>query len=67
MVNEIEKKIIRVEFEYDDGSIQRLVGEEAAKWLDACNGQITMARVHGLPFPEFDWKWLKNETDHKVI
>jgi len=51
-----DKKIVRVELEYDDGSIHRLTGDDAEKWLEAANGQAVMSHIHGMPFPSFDWE-----------
>ena len=53
------KKIVRVELEYDDGEICRLVDKEAEKWLEAANGQAVFNSVHGMHFPKLDWKIVK--------
>jgi len=51
-----EKKAVRIEMEFDDGTVQRLTGEQAQKWLDAANGQAVMGWAHGMEFPQFDWE-----------
>jgi len=56
-----DKKIIRVELEYDNGEIHRLTGEEAEKWLEAANGQAVMGHIHGMPFPALDWEIIRDE------
>ena len=48
-------KLLKVTMEFED-YIQTLTGEEAEKWLEACNGMATMEHIHGRPFPEFNWK-----------
>jgi hypothetical protein len=48
-------KLLKVTMEFDD-KIQVLEGEEAQKWLDACNATCVMEHIHGRPFPEFKWK-----------
>ncbi len=58
-MSENDKKIIRVELEYDNGEIHRLTGEEAEKWLEAANGQAVFNSVHGMQFPKLDWEIVK--------
>jgi hypothetical protein len=53
------KKIVKVELEYDNGEIHRLTGEEAEKWLEAANGQAVLGWTHGMPFPELEWEVIK--------
>jgi len=36
--------------------IQELSGEDAEKWLEACNSTAVMEFVHGRQFPNFEWK-----------
>jgi len=54
-----DKKLVRVELEYDNGEIHRLTGEDAEKWLEAANGQAVMSALHGMSFPEFKWEITK--------
>jgi len=42
--------------EYDNGEVHTISGEQAAKWVESVNGQITIGHIHGIPFPQFDWK-----------
>ncbi|KKM73591.1 hypothetical protein LCGC14_1409000 [marine sediment metagenome] len=53
------KKIIRVELEYDNKEVHRLTGKEAEKWLEAANCQAVFNSVHGIQFPKLDWEILK--------
>lgn len=57
-------KLIRLEFEYDDGSIQRLTGEEAHRWFREANAAVTISTIHGAPFPgDFQWEWVRKPNE----
>lgn len=56
-----KKKLIKVIFEYED-EIHYIEDEEARRWESAANGVITFNHVHGISFPQFDWKKIKKET-----
>ena len=60
--NKPKPKIVRVELAFEDGNVQRLTGEDAEKWLEACNGQASFCFAHNLLFPEFKW-----EEDREII
>ena len=51
-----QRKLVRVELEYDNGEVTTLKGDEAAKWLEAVNGAVMNAWVHGVSLPEFPWE-----------
>lgn len=51
----MESKLIKITMEFES-YVQTLEGEEAQKWLDACNATCVMEHVHGRPFPAFKWK-----------
>lgn len=51
--------VVRVEIEHSDGTISRLTGDDATKWNEAVQSAITMAYVHGMPFPTFKWETFK--------
>ena len=48
-------KLLKVTMEFED-KIQELSGEDAQKWLDACNSITTMSWIHGNSFPKFNWQ-----------
>lgn len=52
----MNKKLIKVTFEYDDGEVSWLEDEEAEAWQSAANGVITFNHAHGVSFPQFKWK-----------
>lgn len=54
----MKRKLIKVIFEYED-TIKTLEGEQAQKWLDACNSQLIIGWNHGMGFPKFNWKTQK--------
>lgn len=59
----MDKKNIRVEIEFDDGTIMRLIGEQAELWQKAVESQGVMSAIHGHPFPELKWeKFLKQDS-----
>lgn len=37
--------LIRIEMEFEDGTIRRLVGEDAQKWLELVNGPISLQQL----------------------
>ena len=49
-------RTVKVEITKEDGSVLRLVGDEAEKWQRAVEGQATLCSVHGVNFPELAWK-----------
>jgi hypothetical protein len=49
------KKLVRIEMEWDNGDIQALTDEQAEEWLEKVNGFITFCWAHGMKFPEFKW------------
>lgn len=62
MFEKPKPKIVRVELAFSDGNVQRLTGEDAEKWLEACNGQASFCFAHNVFFPEFKW-----EEDREII
>lgn len=51
-----EKKCVRLVFEYDDGEIRTLRGEDAAKhyaWMDSA---CLLASMHSMPGYEVTWE-----------
>jgi hypothetical protein len=59
--------LVRVELEYKNGTITRLTGKNAQKWLEMVNGQVTIAAVHGFGLPPFKWKNVKKRANHKEL
>jgi len=49
---------IRVEFEYEDGTIQKLEGEAAEAWLKNANDVIVLSEVRGGLVPMEDHPWV---------
>ena len=39
-----------------DRKVKWLEGTDAERWLSACEAMAFMERVHGRPFPQFEWK-----------
>jgi hypothetical protein len=40
-----DKKLIRVELEFDDGSVQSLEGEQAQEWMEVVNGYLGLQQL----------------------
>jgi len=55
-------KLVRVTLEYDNGRITSLEGEDADSWMSAANSACVMSHIHGMPFPDFNWK-IENEGE----
>ena len=51
----MEKKLKEVEFEYEDGSKSKLIGDDAKKWQEAMNDVMFCYQNHGNIFPLFNW------------
>ena len=51
-----EKKLVRIEFEFSDGEIRYLEGEDAVKWKEAADAQAILSWTHGDEFPPLNWK-----------
>ena len=49
-------RTVKVEITREDGSVLRVVGDEAEKWQRAVEGQATLSAVHGVNFPELKWE-----------
>jgi hypothetical protein len=50
------KRTVKVEITREDGSVLRVVGDEADKWQKAVEGQATLCMVHGVDFPQLQWE-----------
>jgi len=53
----MSKKLIKVTFEYSDGSVECL-DHDAEKWLNELNGLCVLGHMHGIAFSIFNWKKL---------
>lgn len=53
------KPCVRVEFEYEDGRIQRLTGDDAKLWMEEVNNVIGLAhlRYSTPPLSDHPWEW----------
>lgn len=52
-----KKKVVKVEITYEDGSMLRLTGDKPCQdWADMCEGQASMAYVHGLSYGPLPWE-----------
>ncbi len=49
-------RTIKVEITREDGSVLRVVGDEAEKWQKAVESQATLCSIHGVNFPELKWE-----------
>lgn len=56
-------KLAKVELHYEDGTVTSLDGEDADKWLLACNAMVASAYVHGFRMPAFTWRARKEFTE----
>lgn len=58
---ELTNPCVRVEFEYEDGRIQRLTGSAAEKWLKDVNGVLAAQQIrYGCPqVPDYPWEFSK--------
>ena len=45
-----DKKVIRIEIEYDDGSMERATGKDATKIWSAIESGFVMRHIHGMPY-----------------
>ncbi len=50
-----ENKVVRVEVEYEDGSIAILTGEEAEDYIRQLDGCFAFVRAHGLKTKKPNW------------
>lgn len=51
-----DPKLLRLEFEYSDGTILRLTKAEALKWEEAVKNVVQSAHGHGVSMPTFNWE-----------
>ena len=49
------KKVTKVEFEYEDGTKSKLIGDEAERWNQAMKDVMFCYQNHGNTFPKFEW------------
>ena len=61
------KKLTRVSLQYEDGTIQRLIGSEADKWLTAVNGCCHVSQLHHCPMPDFEWEDANLEAEVRIL
>ena len=45
-----DAKVVRITYEYDDGSIREIVGKDAAEMNEGINGMFVMASIHGMDY-----------------
>lgn len=50
------KKLVRVDMLYEDGTVCVLEGTQAQDWLDLINGGLLMFQLHGGSVRPFGWK-----------
>ena len=55
--------LVRVEFEYADGRIQRLTGEHAESWAKNVNNIITLAAIRAGSEPMTEHPWVFTHKD----
>lgn len=53
-----DKKLVRVELTYADGTRGVLDGEAAGQWERACSAVVQSAHVHGVRMPALPWQEL---------
>lgn len=59
-----QSRAVRIEFDYSDGSVQRLIGEAAERWLKEVNGVVMAAsfrygRQGQSPLSDFQWQTIR--------
>lgn len=52
----VERKLVSVVMQYDDGLKVRLEGEDAQKWFVSVNGMAALGLSHGIEMPTLAWK-----------
>jgi len=45
-----ERKVVRIEIEYDDGTIERATGDDASEIWRNVEGAFLMRHIHGMPY-----------------
>jgi hypothetical protein len=62
-----KSQMVRVEFEYADGSIQRLIGPPAEAWLEDVNNVIALTHIrYGKgPMNDYPWEWTDRISEDK--
>ena len=48
-------KLQKVTFQWDDGAVESLSGDDADRWFQECNSCAFLAGNHGEGMPEFEW------------
>jgi len=51
-----DKKLVKVEFTYEDGKVETLEGDDAENWLEDVNSCVFNAYVHGQEMKSHPWK-----------
>jgi hypothetical protein len=51
-----KKKIIRVEIEREDGSVIRVLDNEAEKWAEITDSMASYAYAHGASYDNIHWE-----------
>lgn len=57
-----ERKIVRVEIEYEDGEMERAVGNDAAEIWKAVSGAFAFKQIHGMPYSGPKMKVVSKES-----
>lgn len=62
-----QSPIVRVEFEYADGSIQRLTGPPAEAWLEDVNNVIAAAHIRysRSQMGDYPWEWTDRVSEDR--
>lgn len=60
--------LIRVEFEYSDGTLKQITGKELEKWMGFNAIANEQASLHGmnLPWNEVNWSFLSKDRTHST-
>lgn len=61
------KKLVRVSLQFDDGSIQRVTGNAAQRWLDGVNSCCTVSDLHGAPMHHIDWEYTNLDEEVRIL
>jgi hypothetical protein len=51
----MNKKLIKIEFIYEDGESQSLEGDKAQEWFKSVSDCVLISTMHNCPMKQFDW------------
>jgi len=64
---ENEPQVVRVIFQFKDGTVQYAEGEDAQEYMETINGALFMDHIHGGDEPQFKFKSAKASDLPQII